>query len=65
MLSIHDTPPVAIQNDLNSLSQALSSVIPAKTDTNLLIATWNTRRFGSLTREEGSGVRAWVMNNTM
>ena len=51
MPSIHDTPPAPIQNDLNSLSRSLDSVIPPKTDSNLLIATWNIRRFGSLTRE--------------
>ena len=55
MPSIHDTPPVAIQNDLNNLAQALHTKIPAKTDTNLLIATWNIRRFGSLTREWTAG----------
>jgi endonuclease/exonuclease/phosphatase family metal-dependent hydrolase len=51
MPSIHDTPPAAIQNDLNNLAQALDTRIPTKSDTNLLIATWNIRRFGSLTRE--------------
>ena len=51
MPSIHDTPPAPIQNDLNSLSGSLDSVIPTKTDSNLLIATWNIRRFGSLTRK--------------
>jgi hypothetical protein len=51
MPTIHDTPPAPVQADLNSLVQALNTVIPAKNDTNLLIATWNLRRFGSLTRE--------------
>jgi hypothetical protein len=51
MPSIHDTPPDAIQNDLNNLTQDLNTHIPAKSDTNLLIATWNIRRFGSLTRK--------------
>jgi hypothetical protein len=55
MPTIHDTPPVAIQNDLNNLAQALHTKIPAKTDTNLLIATWNIRRFGSLTRKWTAG----------
>jgi len=53
--SIHDTPPTAIQTELNNLAQALNAVIPIKTDTNLLIATWNIRRFGSLTREWNAG----------
>jgi hypothetical protein len=51
MPTIHDTPPAPVQTDLNSLAQTLNTVIPAKNDTNLLIATWNLRRFGSLTRE--------------
>jgi endonuclease/exonuclease/phosphatase family metal-dependent hydrolase len=51
MATIHDTPPAPVQTNLNSLIQALNTVIPAKTATNLLIATWNIRRFGSLTRE--------------
>ena len=55
MPSIHDTPPAAIQNDLNNLAQALHTKIPAKKDTNLLIATWNIRRFGSLTRKWAAG----------
>jgi hypothetical protein len=51
MPTIDDTPPAPVQTDLNSLSHALNTAIPAKNDTNLLIATWNLRRFGSLTRE--------------
>jgi hypothetical protein len=51
MPTIHDTPPAPVQANLNSLAQALDTVIPAKNDTKLLIATWNLRRFGSLTRE--------------
>jgi hypothetical protein len=55
MPPIHDTPPAAIQNDLDNLAQALHTKIPAKTETNLLIATWNIRRFGSLTRKWTAG----------
>jgi hypothetical protein len=51
MPTIHDTPPAPVQTDLNSLAQAHNTGIPAKNNTNLLIATWNLRRFGSLTRE--------------
>jgi len=51
MATIFETPPSFIQNDLNSLSEALNSKIPKKTDTNLLIATWNIRKFGNLTRK--------------
>ena len=55
MPSIHDTPPAAIQTELNTLVKSLNTTIPAKTDTNLLIATWNIRRFGSLTRKWTAG----------
>jgi endonuclease/exonuclease/phosphatase family metal-dependent hydrolase len=55
MPSIHDTPPASIQTELNNLAQALDIAISQKTDTNLLIATWNIRRFGSLTREWTAG----------
>ena len=58
MPTIHDTPPAPVQSDLNRLAQALDSVIPFKIDTNLLIATWNIRRFGSLTREWTAGANA-------
>lgn len=51
MPTVHDTPLAPVQADLNSLAQTLDTVIPAKNDTKLLIATWNLRRFGSLTRE--------------
>ena len=52
MPTIHDEPPVDVQNDLNSLSTALDTVIPPKIpEFNLLIATWNLRMFGSLTRK--------------
>ncbi len=55
MPSIHDTPPAPIRNELGNLAQALDVAIPAKTGTNLLIATWNIRRFGSLTRKWTAG----------
>ena len=51
MATIFDTPPQAIQADLDSLSAQLDNDIPAKADDNLLIATWNIRSFASLTRE--------------
>lgn len=43
-------PPAAIQGDLDALNAALDAGIPAKSDDNLLIATWNIRKFGGLTR---------------
>ena len=51
MATILDTPPQAIQADLDSLSAQLDNDISAKADDNLLIATWNIRSFASLTRE--------------
>ncbi|MEO8352664.1 MAG: endonuclease/exonuclease/phosphatase family protein [Chthoniobacteraceae bacterium] len=51
MPTILDDPPPAIQAELNALAAALDAQIPAKADDNLLIATWNLRSFGSLTRK--------------
>jgi len=52
MPTIHDEPPVDIQIDLTSLSTTLDAAIPLKNPgSNLLIATWNLRMFGSLTRK--------------
>ncbi|MCB9302631.1 MAG: endonuclease/exonuclease/phosphatase family protein [Lewinellaceae bacterium] len=55
MPTILDTPPAAIQRDLDALSAALDAQIPAKADDNFLIATWNIRAFSSLTREWTAG----------
>jgi endonuclease/exonuclease/phosphatase family metal-dependent hydrolase len=51
MPTIFDTPPLSVQNDLASLTAALDLQIPPKTINNFLIATWNLRSFGSLTRK--------------
>jgi exonuclease III len=51
MATIHDNPPAIIQADLNSQREVLDAEIPAKMADNLLIATWNIRSFGSLTRK--------------
>lgn len=52
MPTILDNPPAAVANDLGLLRAALDAQIPAKApDRNLLIATWNIRSFGSLTRK--------------
>jgi hypothetical protein len=52
MPNIHDTPPPAVQADINSLRQHLAGLLPSKRlDENLLIATWNLRAFPSLTRK--------------
>lgn len=52
MVSITDIPPLAVQDNLNLLKADLNSKIPSKKlDRNLLIATWNIRAFGNLTRK--------------
>ena len=51
MASITDDPPPAIAAELQAAGAALDQQIPAKSAANLLIATWNLRAFGSLTRK--------------
>lgn len=52
MISITDIPPSEVQNNLNLLKADLDAKIPSKKlDKNLLIATWNIRAFGNLTRK--------------
>lgn len=49
---ITDTPPPTVRAELESLITDLNSKIPPKIPAqNLLIATWNIRSFGSLTRK--------------
>ncbi|HKK76105.1 MAG TPA: endonuclease/exonuclease/phosphatase family protein [Saprospiraceae bacterium] len=49
---ISDTPPVEVQEKLKRLSDDLDLKIPVKKlERNLLIATWNLRSFGNLTRK--------------
>lgn len=48
-------PPAAVTQDLDRLSQALDATIPARTDTNLLVATWNVRAFGDITAKWAAG----------
>jgi len=51
-LSITSAPPAPILEDLKSMESALDAMIPMKREgANLLIATWNIRAFGSLTRK--------------
>lgn len=52
MAYILDTPPVHVQENLAVLSTDLDAKIPfKKVDKNLLIASWNIRAFGDLTRK--------------
>ncbi len=56
MPTIFDMPPKEVADNLKLLCQDLNQKIPdKKLDNNLLIATWNLRAFGSLTREWQSG----------
>lgn len=57
MKNILDTPSQATLENLNLLKNDLDDKIPAKKlEKNLLIATWNIRGFGDITRKEISGV---------
>ncbi|GLB51177.1 deoxyribonuclease [Neptunitalea chrysea] len=52
MASILETPPLDILENLEALKRDLdTNVPPKKLDKNLLIASWNIRGFGNLTRE--------------
>lgn len=52
MPTIFDLPPTEVQKNLLELSIDLDSKIPSKKiDKNILIATWNIRAFGNLTRK--------------
>lgn len=52
MKTILDTPPSDVSNDLKKLSLDLDNKIPPKKlEKNLLIATWNIRAFGDITRK--------------
>lgn len=46
---MNTTVPPDVEEGLTSLGIALAGVIPDKTPTNLLIATWNLRAFGDVT----------------
>jgi hypothetical protein len=41
-----EQPPAAVTEDLDRLQVALSGAIPAKSEANLLVGTWNIRRWG-------------------
>jgi len=52
MPDINNQPPAHILAELDALRNSLSDAIPSKQNgQNLLIATWNIRSFGSLTRK--------------
>ncbi|EMY33576.1 hypothetical protein D477_014281 [Arthrobacter crystallopoietes BAB-32] len=47
--------PEAVIKDLSRLNIALDQAVPARTPSNLLVATWNIRAFGSLTDKWQAG----------
>lgn len=52
MPTVTDTPPPAIQHDLDALQDTLDETLPARAlDRNVVIATWNLRHFGGLTEK--------------
>ena len=51
MVDITDAPPASVQTELDALSRMLDGNVPKKRRDNLLIATWNIRAFGGLTRK--------------
>lgn len=52
MDTIYDTPPAPVLAELNALRATLAAQIPSKRlEENLLIATWNIRAFGNITRK--------------
>lgn len=51
MDSILDNPPASVSADLASLNGALDHAVPKQQSKNLLIATWNIRKFGDLNRQ--------------
>lgn len=53
--TITDTPPDGVREDLDGLSSYLTDALPARRlDQNLLIATWNIRGFGDVTKKWAS-----------
>jgi hypothetical protein len=59
-----EQPPAAVTEDLGRLQAALPAAIPVRTESNLLVGTWNIRALGDLTAKwaagpEGSPKRDW------
>lgn len=50
-------PPGAVTEDLDPLRAALNNMVPARTDTNFLAASWNIRGLGDLTAKWVAGPR--------
>ena len=50
-----EQPPAAVTEDLDRLQAALAAGIPARTDSNLTVRTWNIRALGDLTPKWRAG----------
>jgi len=48
--------PSAVRADVQRMADAAGGAIPPRTDTNLLIATWNLRAFADLTEKWEAGL---------
>ena len=51
MASINDPLSMEIQKELDELNLDLNQSVPSLSENNVLIATWNLRKFGGLTEE--------------
>lgn len=52
-----EQPPAAVTEDLDRLRTALGGAIPTRTESNLLVGTWNIRALGDLTPKWVAGPR--------
>ena len=50
--------PEGVVQDLARLNTALEHVVPPRTESNLLIATWNIRAFSGLTEKWQAGLKS-------
>lgn len=52
-----EQPPAIVTEDLGRLRPALDATVPTRTDTNLLVATWNIRALGDLSAKWAAGIK--------
>jgi hypothetical protein len=52
-----EQPPTVVTEDLDRLQTALAVAIPARTESNLLVGTWNIRALGDLTAKWAAGAK--------
>lgn len=49
--------PAAVAENLDRLRTALDAVVPARTETNLVVAAWNIRALGDPTAKWAAGLK--------